>query len=175
MPDSDTYERDTELLIVGKKIKETGLPTIVAGDMNDVGWSVTSKLFRKYSELVDPREGRGLFNTYNAFVPFLRYPLDHIFYSGEFGLVSLKKLEKIGSDHFPLLVVLSYEPGAMIILKGWKKQIPQRKLRLKKKLMPALRKVLRNKKASPKKNCTTYCTPDCRNKSPVLDASMEIL
>jgi endonuclease/exonuclease/phosphatase (EEP) superfamily protein YafD len=111
MPDSDTYERDTELLIVGKKIKETGLPTIVAGDMNDVGWSVTSKLFRKYSELVDPREGRGLFNTYNAFVPFLRYPLDHIFYSGEFGLVSLKKLEKIGSDHFPLLVVLSYEPG----------------------------------------------------------------
>lgn len=87
-----------------------GHPTIVAGDMNDVGWSITSKLFRKYSGLVDPREGRGLFNTYSVFVPLLRYPLDHVFYSREFGLITLEKLEDIGSDHFPLLIGLSYEP-----------------------------------------------------------------
>ncbi len=110
MPGIDTWERDTELLIIGKKIKETNNPTIVAGDLNDVGWSMTSKLFRKYSELVDPREGRGLYNTYNVFVPLLRYPLDHIFYSREFGLISLKKLEDIRSDHFPLLIGLNYEP-----------------------------------------------------------------
>lgn len=109
-PGADTFERDTELLIIGKTIKETKIPSIVAGDLNDVGWSVTSKLFRKYSGLVDPREGRGLFNTYNVFVPFFRYPLDHIFYSEEFGLVSLEKLGSIGSDHFPLLVGLNYEP-----------------------------------------------------------------
>lgn len=109
-PGSDTYERDTELLIIGKRIKETKNPTLVAGDMNDVGWSVTSKLFRKYSGLVDPREGRGLYNTYSVFVPLLRYPLDHIFYSKEFGLITLKKLEDIGSDHFPLLIGLNYEP-----------------------------------------------------------------
>lgn len=111
MPGTDTYERDTELLIIGKKIRESKNPTIVAGDLNDVGWSVTSKLFRKYSGLVDPREGRGLFNTYNVFVPLFRYPLDHIFYSKEFGLLTLKKLEDIGSDHFPLLIGLNYEPG----------------------------------------------------------------
>lgn len=110
MPGTDTYERDTELLIIGKKIRDGNNPTIVAGDLNDVGWSVTSKLFRKYSELVDPREGRGLFNTYNANVPLLRYPLDHIFYSKEFGLLTLEKLEGIGSDHFPILVGLNYEP-----------------------------------------------------------------
>jgi endonuclease/exonuclease/phosphatase (EEP) superfamily protein YafD len=109
-PGSDTYERDTELLIIGKKVKESSNPTIVAGDMNDVGWSITSKLFRKYSGLVDPREGRGLFNTYSVYVPLLRYPLDHIFYSREFGLLTLEKLEEIGSDHFPLLVGLNYEP-----------------------------------------------------------------
>ena len=67
------------------------------------------KIFR-INGLVDPREGRGLYNTYNVFVPFLRYPLDHIFYSGEFGLLTLKKLENIGSDHFPLLIGLNYEP-----------------------------------------------------------------
>jgi endonuclease/exonuclease/phosphatase (EEP) superfamily protein YafD len=110
-PGTDTYERDTELLIIGKKIKENKNPTIVAGDLNDVGWSSTSKLFRKYSGLVDPREGRGLFNTYSVNLPLLRYPLDHIFYSGDFGLLNLKKLEDIGSDHFPLLIGLNYEPG----------------------------------------------------------------
>jgi endonuclease/exonuclease/phosphatase (EEP) superfamily protein YafD len=109
-PGTDTYERDTELLIIGKQIRKTKNPSIVAGDLNDVGWSVTSKLFRKYSLLVDPREGRGLYNTYNVYVPFLRYPLDHIFYSREFGLLSLKKLEDIGSDHYPLLIELNYAP-----------------------------------------------------------------
>lgn len=109
-PGTDTYDRDTELLIIGDKIKESKNPTIVAGDLNDVGWSVTSKLFRKYSRLVDPREGRGLYNTYSVFVPLLRYPLDHIFYSKEFGLITLEKLEDIGSDHFPLLIGLNYEP-----------------------------------------------------------------
>jgi hypothetical protein len=43
-------------------------------------------------------------------VPFFRYPLDHIFYSKEFGLTTIKKLEDIGSDHYPLLIGLSYEP-----------------------------------------------------------------
>ena len=110
MPGTDTYERDTELLIIGKIIRETKNPSIVAGDLNDVGWSVTSKLFRKYSELVDPRQGRGLYNTYKVSVPLFRYPLDHIFYSRDFGLLTLEKLEDIGSDHFPLLIGLSYEP-----------------------------------------------------------------
>ncbi len=110
MPGKDTYERDTELLIIGREIKGTDNPTIVAGDLNDVGWSETSKLFRKYSELVDPREGRGLYNTYNVFVPLFRYPLDHIFYSKEFGLIKLEKLESIGSDHFPIMIELNYEP-----------------------------------------------------------------
>jgi endonuclease/exonuclease/phosphatase (EEP) superfamily protein YafD len=109
-PGTDTYERDTELLIIGKKIRDSDNPTIVAGDLNDVGWSVTSRLFRKYSGLVDPREGRGFYNTYNVFVPLFRYPLDHIFYSKDFGLVSLNKTESIGSDHFPLLIGLNYEP-----------------------------------------------------------------
>lgn len=109
-PGTDTYERDTELLIIGKKIKLENTPAIVAGDLNDVGWSGTSKLFRKYSELLDPREGRGLYNTYSVFIPLLRYPLDHIFYSKEFGLTSLQKLDDIGSDHYPILIKLTFEP-----------------------------------------------------------------
>jgi endonuclease/exonuclease/phosphatase (EEP) superfamily protein YafD len=110
-PGTDTYERDTELLIIGKEIKEDPRPVMVAGDLNDVGWSGTSKLFRKYSNLVDPREGRGFYNTYSVFVPLMRYPLDHIFYSDDFGLTSFSKLEGIGSDHYPIFITLTFEPN----------------------------------------------------------------
>ncbi|MFO7824916.1 MAG: endonuclease/exonuclease/phosphatase family protein [Cyclobacterium sp.] len=111
-PGSDTYERDTELLLIGKKIKEDPKPVIVAGDLNDVGWSQTSKLFREYSQLLDPREGRGFYNTYSVFFPLFRYPLDHVFYTNDFGLISFDKLEEVGSDHFPMWIELTFEPDA---------------------------------------------------------------
>ncbi len=109
-PGSPTYERDTEILLVARRVRKHEKPAIVVGDLNDVAWSYTSGLFQRYSGLLDPREGRGLYNTYNVFIPLFRYPLDHFFYSEHFGLVDLKKLDSFGSDHFPILIKLSYEP-----------------------------------------------------------------
>ncbi|MDX5421303.1 MAG: endonuclease/exonuclease/phosphatase family protein [Hymenobacteraceae bacterium] len=106
----NTETREAELLIVAKQAKETSLPSIVAGDLNDVAWSSTTKLFKKISGMLDPRVGRGFFNTYNAQIPFFRYPLDHVFYDPEFRLLSLRRLSKFGSDHFPILISLNYEP-----------------------------------------------------------------
>ncbi|GAB1258720.1 endonuclease/exonuclease/phosphatase family protein [Aurantivibrio plasticivorans] len=104
--------RDGELFVVAKKIAETNKPTIVCGDLNDVAWSLSTRLFRRTSGLLDPRIGRGMFNTYNANYTVCRWPLDHVFHSEHFTLVSLQRLPPIGSDHFPLYSALAFEPVA---------------------------------------------------------------
>lgn len=106
----NTETREAELLIAARYVKKSTHPSVVAGDLNDVAWSSTTKLFKQISGLIDPRVGRGFFNTYNAFVPLFRYPLDHVFYDPAFRLVHMERLDKFGSDHFPILIELNYEP-----------------------------------------------------------------
>jgi endonuclease/exonuclease/phosphatase (EEP) superfamily protein YafD len=115
MPPSPTEhyrstERDAELLLVGREARQQTGPVIVAGDLNDVAWSHTTRLFSRISGLLDPRIGRGLFSTFHAQYFFLRWPLDHVFVSHHFALNSLRRLPNCGSDHFPILVSLTYAP-----------------------------------------------------------------
>lgn len=105
-------ERDAELLIVGKNIVNSDEPTLVAGDLNDVAWSYTTRLFIKISGLLDPRMGRGFFSTFHAKYPLMRWPLDHVFISQHFKLVELKRLSSYGSDHLPIFVKVNYEDDA---------------------------------------------------------------
>ena len=109
---SEATERDAELLVVGKELKRLGAPAIVLGDLNDVAWARTTDEFQDISGLLDPRVGRGFFHTFHAEHWFLRYPLDHCFHSAQFRLVSLRRLDRFGSDHFPMCIELSYEPDA---------------------------------------------------------------
>lgn len=108
--DNTSTNRDAELLIVGKKIEKADEAALVFGDLNDVAWSRSTKLFQKISNTLDPRIGRGFFNTYHAQNFLFRWPLDHIFHSSEFILREIKVLSEIGSDHFPIYFSLDYKP-----------------------------------------------------------------
>lgn len=101
-----TRARDRELLLLADFIDATESAVIVAGDLNDVAWSWTTKRFIALSELRDLRVGRGLYSTFHARLPFLRFPLDHVFCSDHFSLQRMERLSSIGSDHFPILVEL---------------------------------------------------------------------
>lgn len=110
----ESTERDVELLLVAKSVKddEPDTPIIVTGDLNDVAWSANTHLFRKISGLLDPRVGRCMVNSFHARHWFLRWPLDHLFHSHHFQLVRIQRLPEIGSDHFPVLVELQYQPAS---------------------------------------------------------------
>lgn len=108
----ESIERDAELLMVGRAIRPGERPVIVTGDLNDVAWSRTTRRFRRIGRLLDPRVGRGRFSTFHARYWFMRWPLDHLFHSDDFTLVSISRLPYFGSDHFPIHVALQRDPQA---------------------------------------------------------------
>jgi endonuclease/exonuclease/phosphatase (EEP) superfamily protein YafD len=111
-PGDDSGERDAELVTVGRRVRDEGRAAIVMGDLNDVAWSRTSRLFREVGGMNDPRVGRGFYPTFNANYPLLRWPLDHLFVSPHFELVELDLLPDIGSDHFPIFFRLCLKDQA---------------------------------------------------------------
>ncbi|ODA66719.1 Endonuclease/Exonuclease/phosphatase family protein [Methyloligella halotolerans] len=107
-PAQDAEDRDAELMIVAREMRDDGDASLVAGDLNDVAWSRTTASFRRIAKAEDPRRGRGLYATFHADYWFARWPLDHLFHTREFATHELQVLPHIGSDHFPVYARLSY-------------------------------------------------------------------
>ena len=97
---------------MAREVADAAGPTVVAGDLNDVAWSYTTRLFRRVSGLLDPRIGRGLFATFPAARPWLRFPLDHVFHSPDLRLAGLRSGPRVGSDHLPIHAEFRLEAGA---------------------------------------------------------------
>lgn len=95
-------ERDAELMVTGKTIRNINKPTVVCGDMNDVVWSRTTRLFKKMTGMIDPRVGRGFFSTFHANYFFLRFPLDHLFHTRDLYVGEMVRSKNFGSDHFAM-------------------------------------------------------------------------
>ncbi len=100
--ETTSKERDGDLLSAAKRIKELNKPVMAVGDFNNVAWSKSSDLFRKTSELIDPRRGYGFVPTFHAKYRLLRFPIDLMFHSKEILIEALKTLNNFGSDHLPV-------------------------------------------------------------------------
>lgn len=100
--EANSKERDGDLLSVAKKVKNSKFPVVVTGDFNNVAWARSSILFKKTSELIDARIGRGILSTFHANYWFFRVPLDLLFHSPSIFIDSLFIYPSVGSDHFPI-------------------------------------------------------------------------
>lgn len=109
-PGQDTEERDAEILIAARRAAGLGMPVIAIGDFNDVAWSDTSQTFKRIGRYLDPRIGRGTYATFPASMPWLSWPLDHVFMTEEFTLSDIRVLEDVGSDHRPIYARVCLTP-----------------------------------------------------------------
>lgn len=100
--EENSKERDGDLLSVAKKVRGSTLPVLVTGDFNNVAWAKSSILFKKTSELIDARIGRGILSTFHAKYWFFRVPLDLLFHSTNIIIDKLFIYPSVGSDHFPM-------------------------------------------------------------------------
>jgi endonuclease/exonuclease/phosphatase (EEP) superfamily protein YafD len=112
VPGENLYStaKDKELMKVALSVRECTMPVLVFGDLNDVAWSHTTELFRKTSNLLDPRRGRGFYSTFSAHHWLIRFPLDYIFCSEHFGLINMRRMPPNGSDHFATFTHLALLP-----------------------------------------------------------------
>ena len=115
-PGENTEKRDAEIAIAARHAKLTDLPVLAMGDFNDVAWSRTSQMFKRIGGYLDPRVGRGLYATFPANLPGLRWPLDHLFMSPDFTLVNMDVLENVGSDHLPVSATVCISPRLAKVL-----------------------------------------------------------
>lgn len=108
----DTDLRDHELTVTANEIRDNGGSFVVGGDLNDVAWSHTTRVFKRISQMLDPRRGRGLYASYHADYALFRWPLDHLFATTDFQISRLAVLPYTGSDHFPVLAEFCQVDGA---------------------------------------------------------------
>ena len=106
LPSTSVATADRELIQIARRVAEAELPTVVAGDFNDVPWSSTMTRFQRISKLRDLRIGRGLYNTFDAHSRIVRLPIDHIFITPGLGLVEFERSPAYSSDHFALYAKL---------------------------------------------------------------------
>ncbi len=105
-PGQDSGQRDAELVLLADLVRASGRPTVVVGDFNDVPWSRVTETFQRIGQVIDPRVGRGFHASFDAGNPLMRWPLDHVFHTDDFGVIRFATGPGVGSDHFPLEVEL---------------------------------------------------------------------
>lgn len=103
VPGEDSDERDAQILYAARFAREAHMPLVTMGDFNDVAWSHTAERFKRVGPYLDPRVGRGFFASFDANRWLLRFPLDQFYATEGVAVVSFRRGEHVGSDHFPMI------------------------------------------------------------------------
>ncbi|MGE0154048.1 MAG: endonuclease/exonuclease/phosphatase family protein [Reyranellaceae bacterium] len=94
--------RDRHFALVAELAKASPHPTILVGDFNATLWSAPLRRLFAQTDLRAPT--RWPEPTYAAIFPWpTRIPIDHVLVSSGLQITSLRKAQRFGSDHFPIM------------------------------------------------------------------------
>jgi endonuclease/exonuclease/phosphatase (EEP) superfamily protein YafD len=96
--------RNRQLRTLAEFVGALNGPIVVAGDFNLTPFSPHFEDFTRQTGLRTALRGFGPGITWPAFATVLGIPIDHVFVSEEFEVVSYARAGDIGSDHFPVVV-----------------------------------------------------------------------
>jgi endonuclease/exonuclease/phosphatase (EEP) superfamily protein YafD len=99
-------QRNRQLDVLAEHLRQIDRPVVVCGDFNLTPYSPWFRDFADRSELVDARAGHGLDFSWPTFLPVVGIPIDHCLIRGPLAPVSVERLARIGSDHYPSSVTL---------------------------------------------------------------------
>lgn len=102
-----TAARNRQLQEVAAFLADNSGPVILLGDLNSSPWSPAFKDLIEGTGLQNSMQGFGIQPSWPSFIPLLWTPLDHLLHSPEFTVTDRRIGANVGSDHFPLEVMLS--------------------------------------------------------------------
>ena len=109
LPGQSTETRDAQILYAARFARDADMPLIAMGDFNDVAWSDSAQRFKRVGRYLDPRIGRGLYASFDAKNPVLRFPLDQIYVTPDVAVAEFRRGPNVGSDHFPIIARVSLD------------------------------------------------------------------
>ncbi len=104
---ASTAARNAQLAALGDELALASRPTVFVGDLNISMWAPTYQSFENASGLRNCRKGFGIVSTFPVYLPFVGIPIDHCLVSEGIKVLDFRTGADIGSDHLPIVVVLS--------------------------------------------------------------------
>lgn len=103
--------RTTEMEAIAEIVANRPGPVVVVGDFNSTPWSPYFADLLQHTRLQDARLGFGLQTTWPVEQIPLRIPIDQALVSEDVVVHDFHAGPDIGSDHFPIIVDVSFEGG----------------------------------------------------------------
>ncbi len=98
--------RNEQFREISARIRRCAMPALVLGDLNSTPWSPYFADLLRDSRLKNTSQGRGLFGSWPAWLPFAQIALDHCLVSDSIRVIKKQLGPQVGSDHLPVVVEL---------------------------------------------------------------------
>ena len=103
----DINERNVQLEAIANYVATAPTPLILAGDLNVTPWSAWYSAIEN-GKVRNARHRFGILPSWRTPLPFVYLPLDHVLTSNEFNITSVKLIDGLKSDHFPMTIDIAF-------------------------------------------------------------------